>query len=361
MPRHQATMIIHIALLIVAAELFSVEATGETLEREYGTDPARTWYPESAIDTPDAPNIVLKASDADDAPLHAYRLNERTWFLFGNIADLDAYNRGWNGNAGFVVTDDAVVVIDALGTPKLGKRLIATIRSVTDKPIRYLIVTHNHPDHAYGAVAFKRLGGVTIVSHEGVEQYLNSGHWEPSADFRRSIIAPDMKGFEVVLPDIAIGGKPFSRHSIRVGGVTFNIYNVGPHHSFGDLVVQQVEDKIIWVSDLTFNGRTTFIGDGNSRQALESIDWLSQSFPDAWLMVPGHGSAQTAPFPMIGKTRSYIERLRKVMAQAIEDGLDLQEAVEQAGFEDWKDTRLYRSNHRPNASFIYREMELELF
>jgi len=133
-------MVISIALLVVAAGLFSVEATGEKLEREYGTDPGRTWYPESAIDTPDAPNIVLNASDADDAPLHAYRLNERTWFLFGNIAETDAYNRGWNGNAGFVVTDDAVVVIDALGTPKLGERLIATIKSVTDKPIRYLYV-----------------------------------------------------------------------------------------------------------------------------------------------------------------------------------------------------------------------------
>jgi glyoxylase-like metal-dependent hydrolase (beta-lactamase superfamily II) len=64
-----------------------------------------------------------------------------------------------------VVTNDAVVVIDTLGTPKLGKRLIATIKTVSDKPIRYLIVTHNHPDHAYGTVAFKRLGGVTIVSH----------------------------------------------------------------------------------------------------------------------------------------------------------------------------------------------------
>ena len=354
-------MIISIAILVVAAVLFSIETTGEKVEPEYGTDPGRTWYPDSAIDTSDAPNIVLKESDAYDAPLHAYRLNERTWFLFGNIAETDKYNRGWNGNAGFVVTDDSVVVIDSLGTPKLGERLIATINSVTDKPIRYLIVTHNHPDHAYGSVAFKRLGGVTILSHEGAEQYFNSGRWEPSVDFRRTLIAPDMKGFEVVLPDIAIGGTVFSSHSIQVGGVTFNIYTVGPHHSFGDLVVHQVEDKIIWVSDLTFNGRTTFIGDGNSRQALESIDWLNKSFSDAWLMVPGHGSIQTSPFPMIEKTRSYVERLRNVMAQAIDGGLDLQEAVEQAEFEDWKNTRLYGSNQRPNASFIYRELELELF
>ena len=328
---------------------------------DYGTDPARTWYPDSAIDSTDIPNIVLRKSDATDEPLQVYPLNERTWLLFGNVAVADAYNRGWTGNAGFVVTDDSVVVIDALGTPKLGERLIATIKTLTDKPIRYLIVTHNHPDHAYGAIAFKRLGGVTIISHEGAEQYFNSGRWETSVEFRRSILAPDMQDFEFVLPDIAIDGDVFSRHTIVVGGVTFEIYNVGPHHSFGDLVVHQVEDNIVWVSDLAFNGRTTFIGDGDSKQALASIDWLATNFPGARLMVPGHGSAQTTPFPMVEKTRSYIERLRKMMTQAIEDDVELQDAVEQAEFEDWKDTRLYGANQPANASFIYRELEEELF
>ena len=352
-----------IGFAVLAMVFTTINATAGRDENahEYGTDPARTGYPDSAIDSTDIPNIVLRESDAPDEPLQVYPLNERTWLLFGNVAIADAYNRGWTGNAGFVVTNDGVVVIDTLGTPKLGERLIATIRTVTDKPIRYLIVTHNHPDHAYGTVAFKRLGGVTIIAHEGAEQYLNSGRVETSADFRRSIIAPDMQGFEFVLPDTAIGGDVFSRQNIIVGNVTFEIYNVGTHHSFGDLVVHQVEDNIVWVSDLVFNGRTTFIGDGDSKQALASIDWLATAFPDARLMVPGHGGAQTAPFPMVEKTRAYIKRLRSRMTQAIEDDLDLQEAVEQAGFEDWQDTRLYGANHPANASFIYRELEEELF
>jgi glyoxylase-like metal-dependent hydrolase (beta-lactamase superfamily II) len=352
-----------IGFAVLAMVFTTIGATADRAEdvHEYGTDPARTWYPDSAINSTDIPNIVLRESDAADEPLQIYPLNERTWLLFGNVAITDVYNRGWTGNAGFVVTDDGVVVIDALGTPKLGERLIATIKTVTDKPIRYLIVTHNHPDHAYGTVAFKRLGGVTIISHEGAEQYFNSGRWETSVEFRRSILAPDMQGFEFVLPDIAIGGDVFSRHNIVVGGASFEIYNVGPHHSFGDLVVHQVEDNIVWVSDLAFNGRTTFIGDGNSKQALASIGWLVSNFPDAQLMVPGHGSAQTTPFPMLEKTRAYIERLRNIMAQAIEDDVELQDAIEQASFEDWKDTRLYGANQPANASFIYRELEEELF
>jgi glyoxylase-like metal-dependent hydrolase (beta-lactamase superfamily II) len=358
MPKQYSTASIGFAVL---AMVLTAVAGRNEVENDYGTDPARTWYPDSAIDSTGIPNIVLREADAPDEPLRAYPLNERTWLLFGNVAVADAYNRGWTGNAGFVVTDDGVVVIDALGTPKLGERLIATIKTVTDKPIRYLIVTHNHPDHAYGMVAFKQLGDVTIISHEGAEQYFNSGRWETSVEFRRSIIALDMQGFEFVLPDTAIGGDVFSRYNIVVGGVTFEIYNVGPHHSFGDLVVHQVEDNIVWVSDLVFNGRTTFIGDGDSKQALASIDWLATTFPGARLMVPGHGSAQTAPFPMVEKTRTYIERLRNQMGQAIEDDVELQDAVKQAEFEDWKDTRLYGANQPANASFIYRELEEELF
>ena len=241
MPEQRSAVCIGFAVLAMVFTTIDATASRDEEAHEFGTDPARTWYPNSAIDSTDIPNIVLRESDAPDEPLQVYPLNERTWLLFGNVAVADAYNRGWTGNAGFVVTDDGVVVIDALGTPKLGERLIATIKTVTEKPIRYLIVTHNHPDHVYGTVAFKRLGGVTIISHEGAEQYFNSGRWETSVDFRRSIIAPDMQGFEFVLPDIAIDG------------------------------------------------------------------------------------------------------------------------VEQAEFEDWKDTRLYGANQPANASFIYRELEEDLF
>jgi hypothetical protein len=141
MPEQRSAVGIGFAML---AMVLAAVAGRNEVENDYGTDPAHTWYPDSAIDSTDIPNIVLRESDAPDEPLQVYPLNERTWLLFGNVAVADAYNRGWTGNAGFVVTDDGVVVIDTLGTPKLGERLIATIKTVTDKPIRYLIVTHNH-------------------------------------------------------------------------------------------------------------------------------------------------------------------------------------------------------------------------
>jgi len=335
--------------------------TREEVDHAFGTDSGRTHYPETAVDTDDVPNVVLKASDRRHAPLRYYRIAPDTYMFYGNIAEVDENNRGWNGNAGFVVTPDGVVVIDSLGTPKLGERMIATIRRVTDTPIRYLIVTHNHPDHAYGAVAFRRLGGVTIIGHEGTLKYLDSARIEHSVAYRETFIPRDMEGFQAIRPDILVGGAPYSKYVFTLGGRTFEVYNVGPHHSYGDLVVNQVEDGILWISDLAFNGRVTFMADGHSGVALEAQAWLLRTFPGAKLMVPGHGSAQTPPFPMVSKTQAYMQKLRHLMAQAIDEDIELQEAVDRHDFPEWQRVRLYGLNHRINLNFVYREMEQEMF
>ncbi len=327
----------------------------------FGTDPDRYYLPKKAIDTGEIPNIILKATDSGNTPLPYFKLKNNVYMFFGNIAEVDEFNRGWNGNAGFIVTPEGVVVIDSLGTPRLGQRMIATIKTVTQKPIKYLIITHNHPDHSYGAVAFRNLGGVTIIAHQGTRDYINSDQMEGSVAFRRSFIDVDMKGFKGIPPDITISGKRFSKYDLKFGAQIFHIYNVGQHHSAGDLIVHDRKNDVVWISDLAFNQRTTFMGDGNSKQAIEAQDWLLTRFANASLMVPGHGSAQTKPFPMVTKTQSYMKRLRKKMLEALAKDTDLFEAVKQAEFEDWKNTRLYELNHRSNANFVYRELELENF
>jgi hypothetical protein len=127
------------------------------------------------------------------------------------------------------------------------------------------------------------------------------------------------------------------------------------------LVIYQVNDGILWISDLAFNQRTTFMGDGDSGQILEAQAWLMQNFEDATLMVPGHGSAQARPFPMVESTRRYVERLRETMRAAVENGVSLLDATENTDFEDWKAVPLYESNQRANAAFVYREMEQAYF
>ncbi|MGM0593607.1 MAG: MBL fold metallo-hydrolase [Pseudomonadota bacterium] len=317
--------------------------------------------PDAAIDTREIPRMTLSVDAPDDEPLPYYRIAEDTYMLFGNIAEVDEKNRGWNGNAGFVVTEKGVFVIDALGTPKLGRRFLATIRSVTEQPVRYLLLTHNHPDHSYGAIAFRRQTDAEVIGHQGTLDYIYSEQLDSSVAYRRGFIESDMQNFKAVEPDTLVDDKTFSEKRITLGEKTFVIYNTGKHHSHGDLVLQQQPQNILWISDLAFNQRTTYMGDGDSKQAVTGQAWLLEQFPDAKLMVPGHGSAQTAPFTMVSQTRDYIQRLREEMGEAVEEGIGLQQAVDSADFPEWHDTRLYEINHRSNANFVYREMELELF
>lgn len=360
-PRTVIRLLVALTVLMFAMNITLAAEEPVAEDHGLGVDLNHYFIPSTAIDTTEIPNIVLKVTDRGQDPLPYYQLAKDVYMFFGNIAEVDQYNRGWNGNAGFVVTSAGVVVIDSLGTPRLGQRMIATIKRVTDKPIKYLILTHNHPDHSYGAVAFRKLGGVTIIGHKGTLDYIRSDQIDSSVVYRRELIKEDMTGFEGVKPDILVNDKRFSRYDLKSGDRTIHIYNVGQHHSYGDLVVHFKEDNVLWISDLAFNQRTTFMGDGDSRQAIDAQSWVLTRFADVKLMIPGHGSAQTRPFPMVTKTQSYIKRLRKKMLEALARDIDLMQAVDQSGLDDWKNSRLYDLNHRSNANFVYQELEMESF
>lgn len=336
-------------------------AAGALVNRGGGPGAARHELPPTAIDTDQLPHTRLSAENPQHAPLPLYRLAQDTYFLYGNIATINPDNRGFNGNAGFVVTDQGVVIIDALGTPRLGRRLIATVRTITNQPIRYLILTHHHPDHAYGASAFRDIEGLKIIGHRGTIEYLGSETMQRSVEYRKELLPEDMIGFKAVEPDLYVPEERFTALRFELGGKAFAVYNAGEHHSHGDLVVHQVEQGIVWISDLAFNQRVTYMGDGDSEKALEGQEWLLRKFADARLMVPGHGSAQTPPFPMVQKTRDYIQALRARMKEKVQAGVPLLDAVQDAEMGQWAEMPLYDENQRANASFIYREMEFEFF
>ena len=353
-------------IFIINPFFFSSVSAEDSLTRQevghkFGTAPSIVFLPKTPFNTNDTPSIALKADAKSSDVLPVYKITENTYFFYGNIAEVDENNRGFNANAGFIVTPEGVVVIDSLGSPLLGERMISTIKGVTDIPIKYLIITHNHPDHAYGAVAFRKLGGVKIIGHEGTMKYIESGRIEHSVNYRKTFIAKDMQGFEAVVPDLMIGGAPYTKTRITLGEQNFDIYNTGDHHSFGDLIVHQVEDDFVWISDLAFNNRTTFMADGHSQQGIDAQNWLLETFKNARLMLPGHGSAQTANFPMVSKTRDYMQRLRDSMANAINNDVELQDAMDNTEFSDWANIPLYKLNHKKNIDFVYREMEQELF
>ena len=101
---------------------------------------------------------VAFAAQPATVPVTPIRISPHAYYVQGMSGEVSHENQGFNSNAGFVVTDEGVVVFDALGTPALGDALVRAIRSVTDNPIRRVIVSHYHADHFYGLQALKAQG-----------------------------------------------------------------------------------------------------------------------------------------------------------------------------------------------------------
>jgi glyoxylase-like metal-dependent hydrolase (beta-lactamase superfamily II) len=124
--------------------------------------------PRSATALPTRRSLLLAAcgsvvlcwiGKADAATsLHPQKVADGVWFVQGESALGSVANRNFVANAGFVSTDDGVVVIDALGSPALANDLIGDIRRLTSQPIRYVIVTHYHADRTHGLQSFKAIG-----------------------------------------------------------------------------------------------------------------------------------------------------------------------------------------------------------
>ncbi|MFB6261904.1 MAG: MBL fold metallo-hydrolase, partial [Thiohalorhabdaceae bacterium] len=100
----------------------------------------------------------------------------------------DSDNAGHTSNAGFVVTEDGVVVFDALGTPALGYALLQRIREITDRPVRRVVVSHYHADHVYGLQAFREHAeDVSVWAQENTKGYFNPQGFKRGEDARRRL------------------------------------------------------------------------------------------------------------------------------------------------------------------------------
>ena len=284
------------------------------------------------------------------------QVSPSAWFVQGEAAIGSAANRNFISNAGFVVTADSVVVIDALGSPALALELIGKIRAATGKSVSHVIVTHYHADHIYGLQEFKR-AGARIVAHKGAREYLNSDTALSRLAASRTELAPWVDaGTHLVPADVWLGD---GSQELVVGGVRLVLQPLGPAHTPEDLVVFLPAEKVLFVGDLVFRGRLPFVGQADSRQWIKSLDALLAF--DARVVVPGHGPVSNVARQDVELTRDYLKYLRETMGRAARNLEPFEDAYRQTDWSRFEQLPLFRFANRMNAfnTFLLMERERE--
>lgn len=267
--------------------------------------------------------------------------------------------RGSEGrpNAGFIVTSEGVVVIDALASPAQGEQLVGAIRSVTREPIRWLVLTHHHPDHHFGAIVLRR-AGARVIAHPDVSTGVDEQSREAAeSDWTLVVGKAQMEGFTYAdVPDVAVT----TADTLRLGGKTIVIAHPwrGSAHTAGDLIVWLPAERVVFAGDLLIEDGVTMVVDGSSQGLLGALAALAAL--DARVAVPGHGAMPAAPGALIARTRDYITGLRVAMRRAIEHHRSLNRALDSLPPADEGRPVSLRSRERRNANRVYLEVEKEL-
>jgi quinoprotein relay system zinc metallohydrolase 2 len=294
--------------------------------------------------------FTFASAHAQQQPLAVSEISSGVFVHEGRIALMSSDNDGAIANIGFVVGDQAVAVIDTGGSVREGRRLLASIRAHTDKPIRYVINTHGHPDHMFGNAAFVA-DGTEFVGHARLPQALAvRGPYYLNAF--RSIMGNDLiDEVRIVPPTRLVDGTM----SLDLGRRTLIIKAWPTAHSDNDVTVLDPATKTLFAGDLVFLRHVPVL-DGNIKAWLHLLDDLA-ALP-AERVVPGHGPVRAWPQALTDERR-YLETLASDIRKDVTDGTPIAGAAKRAAATERGRWDLFDDYNARNATAAYSQFEWE--
>ena len=263
-------------------------------------------------------------SDLSDKQISFTRLSEHCW----------AYTAEGDPNSGVIIGEKYILVSDTTATPLMAQDLIARIRQVSDKPIKYVLLTHYHAVRVLGASAYFAEGATEIIASKGTHDLIvERGAQDMQSEmdrfprlFRGADSVPGLTWPTLVVGD----GTPGRQGGISVdlGGVTVDIWHPGAGHTRGDTIAWVAAEKVLFSGDLVEFEAGVYTGDAHLEEWPATLEALRALGAEA--IVPGRGEAMRGNANVnkaLDYTKRWVETLFACGKQAVADQLDLKAAM----------------------------------
>jgi cyclase len=286
------------------------------------------------------------AADAAAADLSPMKFNEvrevapGVFFRYASISATDPKVPFGGCNNAWVIFEDYVVVIDAT-FPKEAADVIQAIRKTTDKPIRYVLDTHHHGDHAYGNAVFGQAGASIVAQAncarllrvQGPEEFRKAGHGLAG---RKDIAQSHLKVPSLVFDEKLVLDD--GKHRIE-------FLFLGHAHTAGDALAYLPKEKILCTGDACVNGAFNFMGHSDSASWIRVLERAQQL--EVELVCPGHGPL--AGREVLEKQKRYFVELRQHVKKGIDAGDSREDIIKRTDmpwYKEWTGTKPSGENVR---------------
>ncbi|MGJ7605917.1 MBL fold metallo-hydrolase [Variovorax sp. LT1R20] len=250
-------------------------------------------------------------ADMEEKKITFSQISEHAW----------AYTAEGDPNTGIVIGDDCVLVADTQATPAMAADVVRRIREVTDKPIKYVVLTHYHAVRVLGAAGY---GAEHILASQDTRDLIvERGEADKASEIGR--FPRLFQNVETVPPGLTWPTLTFTgKMTLWLGKLEVQLIQLGRGHTKGDTVVWLPEERTLLSGDLVEFGATPYAGDAYFQDWPQTLDNIAALKPAA--LVPGRGAALTTPAAVaegLTGTRNFISDVYASVQEGVKAGRDL--------------------------------------
>lgn len=268
---------------------------------------------------------------------------------FGLVAMTTPENQGDIANAALLVGTEAAAVVDTGGSVAVGRRLLAAVRSLTDKPIRYIINTHEHPDHVFGNAAFVETGA-TFVGNANLPRSLAERGAYYLESYRDQLGPAAIAEVRIIPPTLLVKDQT----TLDLGGRPITLHAWPPAHSDCDLSVLDPSSGTLIAGDVVFIQHIPVL-DGSLTGWLSILPVLSRL--PAGRVLPGHGRTIGEWPGALQDEARYLHVLADDTKRMIAQGVPLAQAADRIATSERDRWLLFDDYNGRNATAAYAELE----